>query len=189
MGSRRRGRVARRRPRCRRRSAASGRAPACRSRASAAVTVRSTGDADGCERGRQQVRVGVGKDGEPPAALTQLGKSRGHLREDGPARQRLGERVLVLGRQHEPLALGEEDERLAQNIPVRKRALELHARLDLVVALEQVGRVGVGPEARQLGADAAVPVHERPVAVERRPAHGRDSTASRVEAELGSLAP
>jgi hypothetical protein len=39
-----------------------------------------------------------------------------------------------------------------------------------VVALQQPLDVGVGPEPSQLAPDPAVPVDERPVAVERRPA-------------------
>ena len=68
------------------------------------------------------------------------------------------------------LALGEQDERLVQDFAVGQRAFELDSRLDLVVALQELVDVGLRPETRKLPADAAVPVDERPVTVEGRPA-------------------
>ena len=60
--------------------------------------------------------------------------------------------------------------RLGQDLAVAARAVGLKLRLELVVAGELVVGVVVAEHARELAANAAVPVDQRPVAVEGRPA-------------------
>src|SRR5919108_730294 len=104
------------------------------------------------------------------ASAAQLRQSSGHLRERPPGRERIAKRVLVGLAEREALILGEQPERLAHDLAVRKRGPVLHPWLDLVVALEELLGIRLGPEARECLANATVPVDERAVAVERRPA-------------------
>src|SRR5438132_14002807 len=86
-----------------------------------------------CERGVEQVAVGVREDGELPAARTRVLECRRHLRERIPLRQRATERVL-LGR-----GSAEPRERDGQDIPVAPGlVLPLDLRLELVVRMEEL---------------------------------------------------
>ena len=69
-------------------------------------------------RGGEEVLVGVRERHEPPAALAELGERARHLGKDRPRGQRVAERVRLALRKLQPLALGEQDERLAQDLAV-----------------------------------------------------------------------
>src|SRR5439155_11297940 len=127
-------------------------------------------DADARLRGSDQVRVRVREDREPPAATASLLERRRHLGEDVPRGQRARERVLLARRQVDPFLLRKAGERPGEHVAVAERSVRLGLGLELVVAVEQALRVLAAEEARELALDAAVPVDERPVAVEGRPA-------------------
>jgi hypothetical protein len=128
-------------------------------------------DADRSQRRVDEIPIGVGERDELPAAAVGLGQRARHLGEDRPTRQRAPERV-ALGRRHLGPDLRRdlrEDGR--HDVAVGgSGALGLDARLDRVVALEQARRLFVSEQPPQLAPDARIPVDERPVAVERRPA-------------------
>ena len=68
-------------------------------------------------------------------------------------------------------------ERQSQDLAVARVGVRLHLRLELVVARYELVRAAVAEDARELAADAAVPVDQRAVAVERRPAIGHGARA------------
>src|SRR3954452_15226230 len=115
-------------------------------------------------RGRDEIVVGVREDRELPAAPAQLLERALHFGEGTPPRQRLREPVLL------PCGSAETAHRFGQHVAVAHRPVALQLRLDLVVAREQLIRAVVVEDARQLGSDAAVPVDQRAVTVECRPA-------------------
>src|SRR6266480_2995107 len=84
-------------------------------------------------------------------------------------RERASERVLLIGRRGKPTHC------LPQDLAVSELSVNLELRLENVVPHEQ--RIGafLAEDARELAANAAVPVDQRPVAVEGGPAiHSRD---------------
>ena len=125
------------------------------------------GDTDGLHRRVDELAVGVREDRELPAARTRFLERGAHLGERLPRGQRAAERVLLVGCGH----VAEPGERDREHVSVApRRLLALHLRLDLVVAMQQ-RRGAIGPEEPlELAPDAAVPVDERAVAVECRPA-------------------
>ena len=128
------------------------------------------GDPDGDHRGVDQVAIRVREDRELPAAIARLGQCRRDIVEHRPGRKRPGERAgLSLGKRQALLlceALESEREHLAIRGP-RLRSLNLG--LQLVEAREQIVCALHSEQALELGSNPAVPVHERPVAVECRP--------------------
>src|SRR6266487_3951646 len=130
-------------------------------------------DADLPDRRLDEVPVGVGEDREPPAAVAHLLQGALYLGEGRPVGQRARERVALLRGQAQPLGVGQPRERPVEDLAIALlRVRVLHLRLELVVAIEQPRR-GLGTEETlELPADAAVPVDERAVTVERRPAVG-----------------
>ncbi len=121
--------------------------------------------ADRRHRGVDEVAIGVRQDAEPPAARPRLLERARNLGEHLPRRERLAERVPLVRRSTEPL------EHTCHHVPVRQlRLVALDRRLELVVRRELRVRLVLAEDPRQLATDAAVPVDERAVAVERRPA-------------------
>ena len=121
--------------------------------------------------GVDQIAIGVRENREAPAAIVRHGQPGPHILEDGPVRQRASESArLALGK-HQP-GLGRELlERDGEHLPVRQpRIRGLNLPLELVVASEQLIRPPHAEELLELGMDAPVPVDQRAVAVERRPA-------------------
>ena len=130
--------------------------------------------ADRVHRRVDQISIRVRKDPQPPASLTRLRQTIVHVLEHGPRRQRAGESAGLALRQHEPRLRGELLERDRQHLAIGDaggRRLDL--RLQQVVPSQQLVGVLDAEELLELVVDPAVPVDERPVAVERRPAfHG-----------------
>src|SRR5436305_2314568 len=128
-------------------------------------------DTDGPLRRLDEVAVGVREDRELPTALAGLLERRPHLRKRAPAREGGAERAAVLRVEGELGVVRDALERLRQHLVVAEpRLVGLDRGLDLVVAGEQRFGVGVGPQVLELGADAAVPVDQRAVAVHGDPA-------------------
>ena len=92
---------------------------------------------------------------------------RPHLREGLPRGERLGQPGrFVLRRSELP-------HRVGHDLAIAPRATGLKRRLDLVVAVELLVGLILAEDARKLTANAAVPVDQRAVTVERRPAIAR----------------
>ena len=159
------------RRRSRRRTPPSGPAPACTSRSRRRRRSRSNGTPIRSSDAVDVVAVGVREDRELPAAGAQLLERAAHLGKRLPGRQRPRERVVLARRQRQALLGGEPREREREHVAVAaRRLLALHLRLDLVVAGRSRAGAPGAEEPLELGADAAVPVDQRPVAVEGRPA-------------------
>jgi hypothetical protein len=122
-------------------------------------------DSDPRQRGVEEVGVGVGEDGKPPAAGAGPLERGRHFRERLPFGQRAAERVLLVRRRAEP---GERDGHHLAVAPARLLPLDL--RLELVVRVQELAAARGAEQALQLAPDAAVPVDQRAVAVEGRPA-------------------
>ena len=84
-------------------------------------------------------------------------------REGAPARQRVGQAMLGAGRR------AELPHRFREHLAVGEGAVAPQLRLDLVIAPQLVISTLLAEYAHELGADASVPVDQRPVAVECRP--------------------
>src|SRR3954468_11072482 len=121
------------------------------------------GNADSPDRRLDEVAVGVREERKLPAARARLVEGRGNLRKRAPLREGGCEPALLA------LRCAECRHRVGHHLPVASSAPGLQRRLELVVALEL--RVGTffAEDARELTADAAVPVDQRAVAIERRP--------------------
>src|SRR5438552_8651573 len=130
-------------------------------------------DAESREGRVEEIAVGVRQDGQPPARGSYLRERLGHLDERCPPGERAAERVLLVCGSAKPrksnghyLAIG----------PAWIFPLDL--RLELVIRVQQLTGTRRAEEPLELAPDAAVPVDQRPVAVERRPAltsgHGRE---------------
>ena len=70
--------------------------------ASAAVDLEIHGDADGLQRGGEELGVRVRQDADPPAARLEIGQRRGNLVERRPGRQGVAERLAVVVGELEP---------------------------------------------------------------------------------------
>jgi hypothetical protein len=122
-------------------------------------------DPDPGERCLEEVRVGVREHGEPPAAVARLLERRRHLGKRVPLRQRALERVLLAG------GSAETRERDGHHVAIATtRILALDLRLELVVGVEELAAARSAEQPLELAPDAAVPVDQRAVAVEGRPA-------------------
>ena len=129
------------------------------------------GDADGDHRGVDQVAIGVGEDRELPAAVARFGERGGHVVEDGPGRKRASERAGLSFGESQTLLLRETLESEREHFAIGGARLRcLNLGLELVEAGEQAVGVLDAEHVLELVRDAAVPVHERSVAVECRPA-------------------
>ncbi len=117
----------------------------------------------------QQVGVGVGEDPQAPATRPQRLQCRGYLGKRRPRRQRLRQRLPLVVGEPQPRLGGHPGQGLAEHLPVADRSTALHLRLDPVVGGQQRSAVRVRPQPRERAADAALPVDQRPVAVECRP--------------------
>ena len=124
-------------------------------------------DADPLQRRLDEVAIGVGEDGELPAASARILERRPHLRERHPRGKRLRE-PGYLGLGGPELA-----HRSRHDLSVAALTPGLERRLDLVVAVEPHVSLVLAEHTRQLTADAAVPVDQGSVTVERRPAVSR----------------
>ena len=130
------------------------------------------GDADGGQRGVDEVAVGVRQGDEPPAAPVGLAQRGGHVCEHRPAGQRASQRVTLVFRQRHVDLDGQLRQRRGHHLAVAGlRALGLDPRLDLVVAGEQPVGLLFPEQTGELTPDPGVPVDQCPVAIEGRPAH------------------
>src|SRR5882724_1351264 len=124
-------------------------------------------DADALHGRLDEVAVGVGENCELPAAGTRILECRRHLPERPPGGQRLGQSGDFVFRCTELAHC------IRHDLSVGARTTGLKRRLELVVAAESLVRLVLAEDTRQLAADAAVPIDERAIAVERRPAVSR----------------
>ena len=140
---------------------------------SPATIARSNGTPIVVHRRVDEIAIRVREDAEPPAPVSRLCESRPHVVEDGPRGQRAGESARLSLRKREACVLREPLESDRQDLAVARAGVcRLDLRLELVVAREQALRVLDAEETLELGPDTPVPVHERAVAVEGRPALG-----------------
>jgi hypothetical protein len=131
--------------------------------------------ADRLHRGLDEIAVRVREDPEPPPPITGFREPGRHVAEHRPGRKRAGERARFSLRQRQTGLAGKPHETDGQHLAVAgTRARRLDLRLELVIAGEQHRRVLDAEVPLELGSDATVPVDERAVAVECRPAlrHG-----------------
>jgi hypothetical protein len=122
-------------------------------------------DAEPVEGRVEKVAVGVRQDREPPAARARVLERSGHLGKRLPVGKRASERALFRGGGAEA---GERDAHHAAVAPARLLALDL--RLELVVRVQELAAARCAEQPLELAPDPAVPVDQRAVAVERRPA-------------------
>ncbi len=102
-----------------------------------------------------------------------LGERGLHVVEHGPRRERAGEGTRLSFRKRQARVLREPLESDRQDFPVARAGLRrLDLGLELVVARKQLVGVLDPEETLELGPDTSVPVHERAVAIEGRPALG-----------------
>src|SRR5438876_10767454 len=128
------------------------------------------GNADPLHRRLDEVAIRVGEDGELPAALPRLGQRAANFGERFPGRQRRREAPCIL------VGSTELAHRLGHHLAVAQRSVCLERGLDVVIPLELVLRALLAEHAHKHGANAAVPVDQRPVTVECRPALGHYSS-------------
>ena len=101
-----------------------------------------------------------------------------------PAGQRLRERARLALGQLDALLLREPLERDREHFAVGADGVGLDLRLELVVALEQRVGASYAEQPRELAADPAVPVDQRAVAVEGRPARSASLTSAQPASRL-----
>ena len=125
-------------------------------------------DADQLLRGGDVVGIRVREDRKAPAASASLLERAAYLPERLPGWQRVGQgrRIVEL----DALLIPETLERPGQYLPVRELAICFELGLELVIPVQKPAGLPLAEDPRELTANPAVPVDERPVAVECRPA-------------------